>query len=90
MKQQTVSINSEPFIVNDNEYNNKYHKEFNNLNIIDKLGEHERIVSLLNDLSSLFVEKNIYFHNTSHGGYIPIKCSDIYVKIIPTFSRMLE
>ena len=82
MKQQTVSINSEPFIVNDNEYNNKYHKEFNNLNIIDKLGEHERIVSLLNDLSSLFVEKNIYFHNTSHGGYIPIKCSDIYDKII--------
>ena len=54
----------------------------NNLNILEHLGEHERIISLLNELSKLFVEKTIYFNNISHGGYIPIKCSDNYNKVI--------
>ena len=82
MKQKTVNINFEPFVVADNEYSQKYHDEFNNLNILEHLGEHERIISLLNELSNLFVEKTIYFNNISHGGYIPIKCSDNYNKVI--------
>ena len=82
MKQKTVNINYEPFFVLDNEYSQKYHDQFNNLNILEHLGEHERIISLLNELSNLFVEKTIYFNNISHGGYIPIKCSDNYNKVI--------
>jgi len=76
-----IDINSEPFIVNENEYCQKYHDEFNNLNILENLGEHERIISLLNELSFLFSEKSICFHNITHGGYIPIKCSDNFTRI---------
>ena len=82
MKQKTVNINFEPFVVADNEYSQKYHDEFNNLNILEHLGEHERIISLLNELSNLFVEKTIYFYDITHGGYIPIKCSDNFDKLI--------
>lgn len=77
-----VNINSEPFIVNQDEYNINYIEEFCNLNILKNLGEHERIVSLINEMSSLFnSQKTISFYNITHGGYIPIKCADFYDKI---------
>lgn len=82
MIQRTVDINFEPFVVYEKEYSQKYHQEFNNLNILEHLGEHERIISLLNELSYLFVQKTIYFYNITHGGYIPIKCTDNFDKII--------
>ena len=59
MIQRTVDINFEPFVVYEKEYSQKYHQEFNNLNILEHLGEHERIISLLNELSYLFVQKTI-------------------------------
>jgi hypothetical protein len=81
MSKQLI-INSEPFVVNDNEYEKEYIEEFCNLNIYKNLGYHERIVSLINELSTLFTSfKTVFFYNITHGGYIPIKCADFYDKI---------
>lgn len=77
-----LNINSEPFVVNEDEYNINYIEEFCNLNILKNLGEHERIISLINEMSYLLnFSKTISFYNISHGGYIPLKCSDYYDKI---------
>jgi len=77
-----LNINSEPFMVNECEYDINYIEEFCNLTIFKNLGEHERIISLINEMSTLFNnEKSISFYNITHGGYIPIKCADFYDKI---------
>ena len=81
MTQKKILINEESFIVNVDEYTKIDHLEFNCLTILEKLGYHERIISLLNDLSQLFLNKNILFYNISHGGHIPIKCSDYFNKV---------
>ena len=79
---KNLNINSEPFVVNNDEYVKKYIEEFCNLNIYESLGYHERIISLINELSTLFSSaKSVYFYNVTHGGYIPIKCGDFYDKI---------
>ena len=61
MTQKKILINEESFIVNVDEYTKIDHLEFNCLTILEKLGYHERIISLLNDLSQLFLNKNILF-----------------------------
>lgn len=78
---KSVFINKENFIVKENEYNVVPHQEFNNLQIIDSLAEHERIISLLSELSFLFEKSNLLVFNCSHGGYIPIKVADKFEKI---------
>ena len=75
-----VNINDELFQVNENEFTKVEHKEYFNLNLLDRIGILERIVSLINDLSSLS-SSNCIFYGTSHGGYIPIKCSMTYTNI---------
>ena len=79
-----VSINKENFRVNNNEFNSIPHQEFNNLNILDSLSELERIISLLKDISTILNDgqKNILLVEISHGGYIPIKISSSYNKVV--------
>ena len=81
MLKKNITVNSEPFNVNENEYLQKYNEEFNNLNILENLGVHERLISLLNEVSSLIKDPSICFYNITHGGYIPIKCSEKFKKI---------
>ena len=73
-----VSINKENFVVNQNEFNILPHEEFNNLQILESLGEQERIVSLLTEISYLFDKSNLLVFNCSHGGYIPLKVSNYF------------
>jgi tetratricopeptide (TPR) repeat protein len=76
-----IQINKEEFKVKDTEYIKVPHEEFNNLIILNSLGEHERIISLLNELVLIFDNSqniDISFYNIKHGGYIPIKTSKIY------------
>jgi len=78
---KSISINKENFIVNENEFNVIPHEEFNNLRILDSLGEQERIVSLLTEMSYLFDRSNLVVFNCSHGGFVPIKVSHIFETI---------
>jgi len=76
-----VIINNQSFKVNANEFNITGHKDFDYVQIVEGLGLFERIASLLSELSSLFVVKNLGLLTCTHGGFIPLKCSSSYDKI---------
>jgi hypothetical protein len=81
-KHKDVQINKELFRVNIDEYTKVHHEEYSNLNILDKLGFQERQISLLKEISKLYKEKiNIKINDVTHGGFIPIKCSEYYDNI---------
>ena len=76
-------INKKRYKVNSSEFKTNYHDEYNNLIIKDKLGEYERIASLLCEIS-LYPSSTINkcaFYNTTHGGFIPMICSPSFEKI---------
>jgi len=77
-----ITINGNTFRVNTTEYTKVEHKEYHNLTILDQLGFHERIISLLTELSKLYEQKvSIRMTDVSHGGFVPIKCSSSFSKI---------
>ena len=77
-----VIINNEEFIVNSSEFVKNHHGEFNNLFILDSLGLLERIISLLNEVTLMYENKpNLLLYNSTHGGYVPIKCANKYKNI---------
>jgi predicted O-methyltransferase YrrM len=69
---KTVEIENQKYTVNDNEFNKFIIDKYCNLNILLKLGEFERVVSLLCEFSNI---KNCVVFNPTHGGFIPISCS---------------
>lgn len=79
-KKMQKNINGQDFWVKNSEYNPIYHEEFCNLNILDKLGEHERIISLLQELSFCYLHQkntsfllNLLSISITHGGFIEIQ-----------------
>ena len=79
---KSISINKQFFKVYENEYNIVKHEQYNNLIILEDLNVHERIISLINELSLIFKQKNnILFSDISNGGFIPIKCSENFNKV---------
>jgi tetratricopeptide (TPR) repeat protein len=77
-----IEINNEPFQVFENEYIRVLHPEYTNLRILDLLGFHERIISLLHEISLIYPNKvNLYVNQLSHGGYIPIKSSSSFKNV---------
>jgi hypothetical protein len=89
-----ITINKKhEYYVNENEFNLVYNQEFNNLRILDKLGEMERIISLLKELSTFLssVQKtdekaSLIALNQTHGGFIPISCSPYFSTIDVIFN----
>lgn len=76
-----INIDKKKYNILSNEFKQITHHEFNNLKIVENLGFFERIISLLSELS--FLENNIcIFFNSTHGGFIPINCSNYFKKII--------
>jgi hypothetical protein len=75
-----VKIDGQQYQVNDNEFVKIPHNRFNNLVIRDNVGKFERIISLINELAVLKID-NLILYNTTHGGFIPIKCSQKYSNI---------
>lgn len=80
---KTITINKENFKVDEKDFHSVPHEEFNNLNILDSLGQLERMISFLKELSLLLNkdQKNILLVEISHGGFIPIKISNSYDNI---------
>ena len=74
-----ITLNGEKFYVEKDEYSYIGHHTYTNLKIINKLGEHERIISLLEQISKIYKTKpDLLYLNITHGGYIPIKCANNY------------
>ena len=75
-----VKINKHDYKVNNNEFAKIPHEAFSNLLIRDNVGKLERITSLINELNSLKID-NLIIYNPTHGGFIPINCSQNYKNI---------
>jgi hypothetical protein len=75
-----IKLNGKEYQVNNNEFEHIPHERYSNLLIRKDIGLIERIVSLINELSSLYV-KNLIIYNTDKGGYLPINCSKYYENI---------
>ena len=75
-----VKIDGEEYQVNDTEFVKIPHDRFTNLVIRSDVGKFERLISLINELNCLKID-NLIMYNTTHGGFIPIKCSQIYQNV---------
>jgi len=86
-----IKIEGREYCVNNGEFTKFNHESFYNLNIYNDVARLERIISLINELSSLKIE-NLITYNTTHGGFIPIQCSKSFknVYILETKSEHLE
>jgi hypothetical protein len=76
----SVEISKKNYYVNGNEFNVVTHALYNNLKILDSVGEFERIISLINELSKINLFEFICY-NSTHGGFIPINCSKSFENI---------
>ena len=68
-------INNINYFVNDDEFPIIHHNKYTNLKIVDKLGYFETIISFINKISH---QHDLFFYNTTHGGFIPLNCSKYY------------
>lgn len=71
-----VNIEKQKYQVNDDEFTKKYIQEYCNLNILNELGDIERMVGLIRDISKDLNINDVFYLNSTHGGYLPIQCSD--------------
>ena len=82
-----VKIDGQEYQVNDTEFVKIPHERFTNLVIRDNVGKFERVISLINELTFLKIE-NLIMYNTTHGGFIPIKCSQKYPNVFAIETTM--
>lgn len=79
MQTKEVTIENKKYIVNQDEFCKIEHKEYNNLKILDGLGELERIVSLICEIKCIDESiKNLIIAKKDHGGYIHTNCSSSF------------
>ena len=80
------SINNKTYQVLPEEFVVVEHPTYNNLKIIPEVGEMERIVSLLRELSAAFKIKSVVTNCPTHGGFIPIQLSStvetVYISVL--------
>lgn len=75
-----IKLDGHEYNINENEFVKIKHEEFINLTIRDDIGKFERLLSLINELTFLKIH-NLIFYNTTHGGFIPINCSQNYQNV---------
>jgi len=75
-----IDINKKKYAVCETEFNKIPHNEYNNLIILESLGLHERIASLLNELIFNNIQ-NLIVVSPTHGGFIPIECSKCFKNV---------
>ena len=76
------TINGKKYNVLENEFDLIEHKEYNNLKIMKDLGLFERIINFLCEIKKINSKiNNLICVNTTHGGFIPIHCSETYEKL---------
>lgn len=73
-----IKINNKNYIVNKDEFvkiNTEYTER-----LLEKVGYFETLYSFINEITNLFKNKNkqLKIYNTTHGGFLPINCSEYY------------
>lgn len=70
-----IEIEKIYYQVCNNEFLNIYIQEYCNLNMFTDVGELERIIGLISDLSDDLSSTNVITFNATHGGFIPLQLS---------------
>ena len=82
MQTKEVTIENKKYTVNQDEFCKIEHKEYNNLRILDKVGELERVFSLICEIRCVHEDiKNLFIEKSDYGGFVPINCSPSFEKI---------
>jgi FkbM family methyltransferase len=77
-----VTIENKKYIVNEDEFCRVEHKEYNNLRILDKVGELERIISLICEIKCIHEDiKGLLIEKSDYGGFVPINCASSFEKV---------
>lgn len=71
---KTIEINKKSYCVLENEFSKRI-TDYTSLNILEQAGYFERIISLIIEISKSIGIQNALFISPTHGGYIPIECS---------------
>lgn len=71
-----IALNKKEYKVNLNEFSTITHNDYNNLIVRERLGQFERIISLLKDLSG--IAGQCLFFSQSHGGFVAIGVAPSY------------
>ena len=80
---KTVIFENKEYIVNEDEFCKLEHKEYNNLRILDNVGELERIISLICEIKNIHEDiKNLLVEKSNYGGFVPINCVSSFEKIV--------
>jgi tetratricopeptide (TPR) repeat protein len=78
-----IVIHQTPLFVLPWEYRVVSYPGFENLQILESLAFHERLISFLQELSYLYPQKvNLSMSGVTHGGFIPIRCSPFFKHIM--------
>ena len=70
-----IEIEKIYYQVCNNEFLNIYIQKYCNLNMFTDVGELERIIGLISDLSDDLSSTNVITFNATHGGFIPLQLS---------------
>jgi predicted O-methyltransferase YrrM/glycosyltransferase involved in cell wall biosynthesis len=79
---QTISLNGYEYNIKPDDFVIKPHQEYNNLKIYPKVGELERIIGLLNDLTENKYDSTLLVIGWDNGGFIPINCAKQYKEVV--------
>jgi predicted O-methyltransferase YrrM len=71
-----VNIEKKSYQVNENEFIKKEIQEYCNLNILNELGDIEKRIGLIRDISKDLNIEHVFYLNPTHGGFLPIQCSN--------------
>jgi len=71
---KTVKIDNKQYQVLQSEFAERQ-TEYSNLNILEKVGNYDRIASLISNISNKMQCRSAVFGSITHGGYIPINAS---------------
>jgi predicted O-methyltransferase YrrM len=70
-----IIINKDPYFCNSSDFQQLPHDEYNNLIILPKVGELERLVGLVNDLSEIVKNPTLLHLGVSYSSFFSINCS---------------
>jgi len=70
-----VFIKNKEYQVEKNEFSKLFIEKYCNLNMFYDLGEFERLIGLITDLSKDLEIPNVLYVNPTHGSFVPINCS---------------
>jgi glycosyltransferase involved in cell wall biosynthesis/predicted O-methyltransferase YrrM len=76
-----IRIDNKLYTTFNGEFSKKHIDKYCNLNIYPEIGNQERIIGLLNDVSADLNIQTLITCNATHGGFIPLSCNETFKNV---------